>query len=303
MTYSADTTRVGFMGLGRLGRPIATNLATDGYAVTGFDPDPAARARMGSSAVRVTPEASQCAASSQVLITCLRGSDDVHATLDLLSRAGSLVGIEALLDLSTISPGDSESLARRLGKEGVSYLRVTVSGSAQAAAARQISLMCSGDHEHYKRCAPILDAVGRSHMWLGPEEEAKAAKVAVNMLVGIGLASLIESVRLAEGMGIDRQKFLDVVAQSAVSSPFFHAKTPALVNRDYTPAASLALMVKDLELAAAVSADVGTTLPLTDFTRALYAACDAQGWAERDFACLDELYDQPDKLPGAGEQE
>jgi 3-hydroxyisobutyrate dehydrogenase len=290
MTYSADTTRVGFMGLGRLGGPIATNLATDGYAVTGFDPDPAARARMESSAVRVTPEASQCAASSQVLITCLRGSDDVHATLDLLSRAGSLVGIEALLDLSTISPGDSESLARRLGEEGVSYLRVTVSGSAQAAAARQISLMCSGDHEHYKRCAPILDSVGRSHMWLGPEEEAKAAKVAVNMLVGVGLASLIESVRLAEGMGIDRQKFLDVLA-----------KTPALVNRDYTPAASLALMVKDLELAAAVSADVGTTLPLTDLTRALYAACDAQGWAERDFACLDELYDQPDKLPGAGE--
>ena len=301
MTYSADTTQVGFLGLGRLGGPIASNLASAGYAVVGFDPDPAAGERLGSSAVRFIPDAAECATFSQVMITCLRGAGDVHGTLDRLREAGSLDGVEALLDLSTISPADSEGLARQLGKDGVAYLRVTVSGSAQAAATRQISLMCSGDEELYERCTPLLGAVGRGHVWLGAAEEAKAAKVAVNMLVGVGLASLIESVRLAEGMGIDRQRFLDVVAQTAVASPFFQAKTPALVNRDYTPAASLALMKKDLDLAVTVSSDVGTPLPLTDLARALYTACDAQGWAEKDFACLDELYDQPDLLPGTGE--
>ena len=301
MTYSADTTQVGFLGLGRLGGPIASNLASAGYAVVGYDPDPAARERLADDAVRFVPDAAGCAAFSQVLITCLRGAGDVHATLDRLREAGSLDGVEALLDLSTISPADSEGLAGQLSKDDVAYLRLTVSGSAQAAAARQISLLCSGDEALYERCTPILGAVARGHVWLGAAEEAKAAKVAVNMLVGVGLASLIESVRLAEGMGIERRAFLDVVAQTAVASPFFEAKTPALVNRDYTPAACLALMMKDLDLAGTVSSAMGTRLPLTDLARELYHACDALGWAERDFACLDELYDRPDLLPATGE--
>jgi 3-hydroxyisobutyrate dehydrogenase len=135
---------------------------------------------------------------------------------------------------------------------------------------------------------------------VGEEDEARAVKIAVNVLVGIGMAGLVEAVNLAEGMGIGRQQFLDVVAGTPLASPFFAAKTPALVAQDYTPAASLALMTKDLGLALDAAQQVGAELPVTEQALQRYRLCDERGWAERDFACIDDLYTSAAGRPAGG---
>ena len=94
-----------------------------------------------------------------------------------------------------------------------------------------------------------------------------------------------------------RLAFLEAVEQSAVGSPFVSAKVSALADRDYTPTASLALMLKDLDLALAAGGGIEQRLPVTELARNLYARCHDRGWAERDFACLAELYDSPAELP------
>jgi 3-hydroxyisobutyrate dehydrogenase-like beta-hydroxyacid dehydrogenase len=291
--------RVGFIGLGRLGGPLAANLAEAGYRVTGYDQDPAAAGRLGAGRIAVAASTAEAIRGADTVITCVRSRDDLDSMLAATGLTDAPCGVRAVLDFSTISPGDSAGIAERLERAGVAFLRVAVSGSAQAAAARQVSFICSGPRNVYGAHVPLLESIGRSHTWVGPGDEARSIKIAVNVLVGIGMASLVEAVSLAEDLGIDRKQFLDVVAHTSLASPFFAAKTPALVERDYTPAASLAVMKKDLDLALAACGETARELPLTDLVRGLYSACAERGWAERDFACLDELYHAPGPVPGA----
>ncbi|MCW2870470.1 NAD(P)-dependent oxidoreductase [Actinacidiphila oryziradicis] len=292
--------RIAFVGLGRLGGPLAANLAEAGFHVTGYDQDPVATGRLGTERIRGADSVAAAIDDAQLVMTCVRSAADLDKVLSAPGVTEALAGVEALLDFSTISPADSAECAERLERHGIAFLRVAVSGSAQAAAARQVSFICSGPKDTYERHTALLEATGRSHTWVGTRDEARAVKIAINMLVGVGMASLIESVALAERLGIGRQQFLDVVAGSAVGSPFFAAKTPALVAHDYTPAASLALMKKDLDLAMAASAEAGVTLPVTQVALDLYDVCAERGWAERDFACLDELYSASENLPSGG---
>jgi 3-hydroxyisobutyrate dehydrogenase len=295
--------KVAFVGLGRLGGPLAANLAAAGFSVSGYDPDTAATGRLAGSRVAVAGTAAEAIRGASAVLTCVRGRADLDAIFTpehLAAEAGSAGSPRTVLDLSTISTADSAACAARLGREGVSYLRVAVSGSAQAAAGRQVSFFCSGPKEAYERHAPLLEAMGRSHVWVGDEDEARAVKIAVNVLVGIGMAALVEAVTLAESLGIGRQQFLDVVAGTPLGSPFYAAKTPALIARDYAPAASLALITKDLDLALDAARQAGAHLPVTQRTQELYRLCDQRGWSERDFACIDDLYTSAAGQPAGG---
>ncbi|MEN3268957.1 NAD(P)-dependent oxidoreductase [Pseudonocardia sp.] len=287
-------TSIGFIGLGSLGAPLARNLAAAGYTVTGHDANEQAVTRLTGDGVAGAGSAEQVGRRSTVVFTCVRSSADLEQVLS--GPAGLLSGLapgSAVLDLSTLSPEASAFHAEAIEAAGSRYLRVAVSGSAAAAAARQVSFICSGPQDLYESSGPLLDALGRSRTHVGEGDEARSIKIAVNMLVGIGLAALVEAVALADGLGIDRRLFLDVVEQSAVGSPFVSAKATALVERDYTPAASLALMLKDLDLALDAGRATKLTLPVTELAQKLYNECRERGWAERDFACIAELYESP----------
>lgn len=293
-------TKVAFMGLGRLGGPLATNLAAAGFPVTGYDPDPAATERLTGSRIDVVDTAAEAIRGAEAVLTCVRSRADLDAILAAEHLAADAGSGQTVLDFSTISTTDSAACAERLSREGVRYLRVAVSGSAQAAATRQVSFFCSGPKEAYEQYTPLLEAMGRNHVWVGGQDEARAIKIAVNVLVGIGMASLVEAVTLAESLGISRQQFLDVVAGTPLGSPFFAAKTPALIAQDYRPAASLALMTKDLDLALDAAQQAGAELPVTERALQQYRLCDQRGWAERDFACIDDLYTSPSGRPAGG---
>jgi 3-hydroxyisobutyrate dehydrogenase-like beta-hydroxyacid dehydrogenase len=285
---------IGFIGLGSLGAPLARNLVAAGYPVTGHDVNEHAVTRLASDGVAAGGSAEMVGRRSTVVFTCVRSSADLDQVLT--GPGGLLSGLvpgSAVLDLSTLSPEGSAFHAKAVEAAGSRYLRVAVSGSAAAAAARQVSFICSGPRDLYESSVPLLDALGRSRIHVGEGDEARSVKIAVNMLVGIGLVALIEAVALADSLGIDRRRFLDVVEQSAVGSPFVSAKATALVERDYTPAASLALMLKDLDLALDAGRATKLTLPVTALAHKLYDECRERGWAERDFACLAELYEAP----------
>ena len=292
-----ERSTLGFIGLGRLGAPIARNLIADGYRVIGFDQSSQALADLARSGGREAKSAAEVGRSSAVVFTCVRTEDDLTAVLT--GPDGLLAELppgSAVLDLSTMAPDASAKHAQTIEAAGSEFLRVAVSGSAPAAAARQTSFLCSGPHPLYERVTPLLDALGRGHVHVGKSDEARSVKIAVNMLVGVGMAAMVEAVTLADGLGIDRRQFLEAVEQSAVGSPFVSAKVSALADRDYTPTASLALMLKDLDLALAAGGGIEQQLPVTELARNLYARCHDRGWAERDFACLAELYDSPGEL-------
>ncbi|MFE4668753.1 NAD(P)-dependent oxidoreductase [Streptomyces sp. NPDC056716] len=284
---------LGFIGLGRLGAPIAGNLRADGHRVTGFDRFPQAVADAARRGVDAADSAAGVGRVSGVVFTCVRTAEDLTEALS--GPDGLLAGLpkgSVVLDLSTVSPTASAGHAQLVEEAGCAFLRVAVSGSAPAAESRQISFLCSGPRTAYERVAPLLESVGRGHVYLGPADEARSVKIAINMLVGVGMAALVEAVALAERLGIDRGRFLHAVERSAVGSPFVTAKATALAERDYSPTASLALMLKDLDLALAAGESVDQSLPVTELARQMYAECRERGWDERDFACVAELYER-----------
>ncbi len=276
--------RVGWIGLGHMGSVMAPRLAAAGWTVAGFDVDPG---RAGACGLAGAGSLAELAAGSEVLVSTIPDDAVFAAVLDGL--AGSWRPGMVLIEMSTLSPDASARGASVLAKAGVDYLRVPVSGSTGLAAEGALSLLASGPREVLEAQRPLLDVLGRRLTWLGPEEEARVAKLVVNSLVGAINGALAEAIMLADAGGLDRAAIVDLIAGSAAASPYIASKVDKLKTRDWTPAATLNLIGKDLDLVLDLARSRGVAMPLAALTRARAAEAEARGWGGRDMAALSAL--------------
>lgn len=256
MSISASVNKkVGFLGLGHMGGPMAANLVEAGYEVLAFDPVPAAQeqARADGATVVATPVAA--VAESEIVLTMLPNGRivlDLYGEVLAAAKPGTL-----FIDCSTIDVDDAKSAAELAVAAGHRALDAPVSGGVGGAVAGTLTFMVGGADDDFAAALPILEVMGGKVVHCGGAGVGQAAKVCNNMILGISMIGLSEAIVLGEKLGLTHEKFFDVVSTASGQSWALTSYCPvpgpvptSPANNDYKPGFATALMNKDLGLAA-----------------------------------------------------
>ena len=276
--------RVGFIGLGIMGRPMVANLIGSGIVPTVWNRSQAgvdACTELGALAAE-SPRA--VAEASDVLVTIVTDSSDVQEVLvdgpggDAERAAiGGLASGSVVVDMSTISPAVTRSIAEQLRARGVAMLDAPVSGGDTGAKAGTLSIMVGGEAEVLERCRPILEAMGRTITHCGPSGAGQTVKLCNQVAIAGALLGVCEALALAQKSGVDAERMLAAISAGAAGSWQLSNLGPRIAGRDFAPGFMIRLMQKDLRLALDAADDVLQPLPNTSLVHQLYYQLQAQG--------------------------
>ena len=243
--------KIGFIGLGTMGLPMAECLRQQGFTVLGWDLDAGSRERFGS----VATSLDAIAADNDVFVTMLPEAAHVRAVVDQLLDQG-VSPASLFIDCSTIDVESTRELAARLSGQGHAFVDAPVSGGREAAQQGALSFMLGGDFEAISRARPLLDAMGAKQVEFGPAGSGQAAKACHNMICGITALGVCEAFALADALGLDQQSFFDLCRGAAAQSWILENRCPvpgpapaAPASNGYAPGFAARLMAKDLGLA------------------------------------------------------
>jgi len=267
-----------------MGLPIAGRIAEAGYRVTAFDASSERLAAARRHDVATVESANEAVAGRAVVFTSLPDDAALRAALlgsDSLLRAMKPQSI--LIETSTVSDGISTELAEATQQHSIDYLRAPLSGNASVAHTGTLTCFVSGPKAAFEQVRPLLATFTRAQNYLGEGEQARFAKLAVNLMIAVSAGMMGESLALARKGGIAWRDILQVLDDSAVTSPMVKYKTPLLVNRNFESTFSCHQMAKDLDLILSAGHAVGVPLQLAAQVREIYASLIAQGEGEADY--------------------
>ena len=259
-----DTMKIGFIGLGNMGGPMAANLAKAGYKVSGFD-----MADVSIDGVTNVASGAEAAKDADVVITMLPNGAILRAVANEVVPAMKSGAV--LLDCSTVDVESARAVAAQANEAGMSSLDAPVSGGVGGATAGTLTFMVGGDQKGFETALPLFDVMGQKAVHCGPSGNGQAAKICNNMILGITMIGTCEAFALADKLGLDRQAMFDVVSTSSGYSWTMNAYCPAPgvgpqspADNDYKPGFAAELMLKDLRLSqqAAEAADADTPMGL-----------------------------------------
>ena len=286
--------KIGFIGLGNMGGPMAANLVAAGYAVSGFDLSPDAREAARAGGVAVASSPAETAADADAVVTMLpAGRHVVQVWTDLADavRAGMPV-----IDSSTVDVDSARRAHALLAAKGCLTLDAPVSGGTGGAAAGTLTFMVGGTAEAFAAGEPILGKMGKRIVHCGGAGAGQAAKICNNMILGISMAGVCEAFALAEKLGLSHQALFDVASTSSGQcwSLTSYCPVPGPVpaspaNRDYQPGFAAALMLKDLRLAQEAALASGAATPLGAQAAQLYGLFESLGRGNEDFSAIIRL--------------
>ncbi|SFM26620.1 3-hydroxyisobutyrate dehydrogenase [Shimia aestuarii] len=262
--------KIGFIGLGNMGGPMAANLAKAGHDVTGFD-----MADVAIDGVTMAASGAEAATGADVVITMLPNGNILRAVANEVIPAMSKGA--ALVDCSTVDVDSARAVAAQAAEAGLLAVDAPVSGGIGGAAGGTLTFMAGGSAEAFAKAEPLFDIMGQKAVHCGESGAGQAAKICNNMILGVTMIATCEAFALADKLGLDRQKMFDVVSTSSGYSWTMNAYCPAPgvgptspADNDYKPGFASELMLKDLRLSqqAAESADADT--PMGKIATALY---------------------------------
>jgi 3-hydroxyisobutyrate dehydrogenase-like beta-hydroxyacid dehydrogenase len=278
--------RLGFIGLGHLGSPIARRLVAAGFPMVVYDRDPMKTADLTSIGADASSHPRTLASEVDVVMSCLpeeSSVEDVYlGTGDVLHsvRPGTRI-----IELSTISPETSLKLHRVARQFGLSALDVAVSGSGPAAEAGALTLFGGGHRKDFEAAEEIFAAIARQWFYMGSDGSGVAMKLVVNALLGVGMQAIAEAVALGSSLGLPRDLLFETLAKTAVVAPAHTGKLATAKEDDYAPQFPIRLMRKDFGLVLAAAAQSGLLMPATVAAAAINAAEAASG-GEEDFSAV-----------------
>ena len=292
-------TSIGFVGLGGMGSRMATRLL-DGNQVYGTNRTRAKAADLiGAGLIwRDTPR--EVAAVATVIISMV--TDDAALAAITTGPDGILAGLapgDIYLDMSTVSPEASRSLARQAGERGAVLLDAPVSGSLGAASDGTLAIMASGDEAAFRSVEPLLRRLGSTVTYVGGGGRALLLKLAINLSLASQMLAFGEGMLLARRGGIEPELAAEVIAGSAVGSPMLRARVPLVLDPPEQPWFDLRLMHKDIGLVRRAARDLGIVLPSALLADEVLAAAEELGYGQRDIAVLPEVLEQTDGHPPA----
>ena len=271
--------RIGLIGVGLLGSAIASRLEKGGYAVKGFDIDPAKRRGVNT----IEEIARQC---RRILIS-LPVSDVTARVLDGLELAPGTI----VIDTTTGEPEAMAAMGARLAGLGVEYLDATVGGSSRVVSEGNAIVMAGGKHETFEACADLFGCFATKVFHLGPCGAGARMKLVVNLVLGLNRAVLAEGLAFARACGVDAASALEVLRAGASYSRAMDAKGGKMLTGDFSVEARLSQHLKDVRLILATAARNGAKTPLSDVHRDLLERAEAAGYGAADNSAIIRAFD------------
>jgi 3-hydroxyisobutyrate dehydrogenase len=286
--------RIGFIGLGNMGLPMAANLVKAGHGVTGFDIVATLRDKLaGLGGAAVETIAAACRGADAV-VTMLPAGAHVR---EVYGAPGGVIETAAsgalLIDSSTIDVATAREVAARAAERGLAMVDAPVSGGVGGAQAGTLTFMVGGTEDAFARARPILEAMGKTIVHAGGAGNGQAAKICNNMILGASMIAVSEAFLLAEKLGLDAQRLFDIASKSSGQcwSMTSYCPVPGPVpsspaNRDYQAGFTAAMMLKDLKLAQDAAGSTGAATPLGAAAAGLYDSFAGEGHAGEDFSAI-----------------
>jgi len=270
--------RVGFIGLGIMGRGMAANLLKAGFALTVWNRSAGRAADLVAAGARLAASPAELAAECTLICSCVSDTPDVREVL--LGDHGVIHGAHAgslIIDLSTISPHGARAIGTELAARGLHFLDAPVSGGSEGAAKGTLSIMVGGDSEQFTRALPYLQAMGKTITHVGGSGDGQTVKLVNQILVVGTMLAVSEALTFAKASGVDLQKTLAAVSGGAAGSWMLANRGPQCIARDWRPGFTIDLQQKDLRLVLQAADQVGAPLLATSQIYQLYRVLQQAG--------------------------
>jgi 3-hydroxyisobutyrate dehydrogenase len=284
--------KIGFIGLGNMGLPMAQNLVKAGHAVAGFDLSEYPVERLAADGGRRAPSVADACADAEIVITMLPAGEHVREVY--LGSDGVLDAVAAgtlLIDSSTIDVKTAREVAQAAEARGLAMIDAPVSGGVAGALGATLTFMAGGPDEAFTRARPVLEKMGKTIVHAGGAGNGQAAKICNNMILGVSMIAVSEGFLLAEKLGLDAQKLFDIASKSSGQcwAMTGYCPVPGLVptspaNRDYKAGFTAAMMLKDLKLAQDAARETRAATPMGAGAAAVYEQFVGSGDGSVDFS-------------------
>ena len=277
----ARNEKIGFVGLGIMGMPMAGHLLDAGYDVAAYDVRRAAVQEASQRGAEACSSPAEVASLSDIIITMVPDSPDVEAVI--AGDNGILDGVQhgsVVIDMSTIDPATGQRMAELLQEKGADMLDAPVTGGAIGAQNATLSIFVGGSAESFERCKPVLELLGASVMHMGPGGTGHTAKLANQILGATCMIGVAEAFVFAKKAGLDLRTFYEAAIRGAGNSWHLEKLGPKIIDGDFAPGFMAKHMRKDLRLAAHAAGGVDAPVPVAALVGQLYGALSASGFGD-----------------------
>jgi 3-hydroxyisobutyrate dehydrogenase-like beta-hydroxyacid dehydrogenase len=280
--------RVGFVGLGKMGLPMAVNILAADHTLVIHSRSPAAIERLTAAGARAAGSVREIAADVDILCSCRVTPDQSR---EVFLGAGGAIGAGnrdlVCVDFSTIDPMTSREIAAALAAQGIGFLDAPVSGGPDGAAAKTLSVMVGGEEAVVARAAPVLQAVGRNVFHMGPVGAGVSTKLCNNMITGTLHVLLAEAMVLGVKSGIDPRRLYDVLRVSSARGNTLERVLPNhFLPRNYVAASAVTTIIKDLECIGVTAKALGVRLLLPTIAQQCFVEAAGLGHGDKDLAAV-----------------
>lgn len=281
----ADT--VGFIGLGIMGRPMAKNLMEAGYDLVVHNRSPEKAEELAGEGATAADSPREVAEGCDVVITMLPDSPQVEEVL--AGEGGVFEGVREgalIVDMSTISPVVTESLAARARERGASLLDAPVSGGDVGAIDGTLSIMVGGEEADFERAKPLFEVMGKTVTHVGPTGAGQVTKAANQIVVALTIEAVSEALVLGSAGGVPPEKILDVLGGGLAGNKVMEIKREKFLSHAFDPGFRSELHHKDLGIALSAGREYGVALPVTAIVDQMLLTMKRKGWGGEDHSAL-----------------
>jgi 2-hydroxy-3-oxopropionate reductase len=285
--------KIGFIGLGIIGKPMAKNLLKAGYKLVVFDVVPAPLQEVVAAAAEKGSSPADVASKVDVVITMLPNSQDVKEAV--LGRNGVIKGAKKgclVVDMSSIAPLASREIAAELAKKGVDMLDALVSGGELKAIDGTLAIMVDGRQDLFDKVEDILLKMGASAVLCGDIGAGNVTKLANQIVVALNIAAMSEALVLATKAGVDPEKVFNAIKGGLAGSTVLNAKAPMVLEGNYTPGFRIELHIKDLQNALNTGHEIGAPIPLTSHVMEIMQELKLEGTQKEDHSGIIQFYEK-----------
>jgi 3-hydroxyisobutyrate dehydrogenase-like beta-hydroxyacid dehydrogenase len=283
--------RIGWIGLGLMGRPMGMNLLKAGHPLTVWNRTASRASELVEAGATLANSPKEVAAHCDVLITMVSDPEALEGVLWGADGedSGALVALKSgstYIDSSTVSPALARKIARACAERGVRFLDAPVTGGDWGAKKGELVFMVGGDAETLKAAEPILGVMGKRWFHLGPHGAGQTIKLAMNLILALQVDALAEALALVAGAGLKGENLVEVMQSSMARSGVLDIKSQNLLKGEYPPSFPLRLMHKDLSLALDLANQLGVALPATAAARETYSYVKGAAKEDLDFSAV-----------------
>lgn len=285
--------KIGFIGLGIMGKPMSKNLLKAGYKLVVYDIVQEAVKEVVAAGAEAGTSPKDVASKTDIVITMLPNSP--HVKTVILGKDGVIEGIQKgkiVVDMSSIAPAVSQEVGKALAEKGVEFLDAPVSGGEPKAIDGTLAIMVGGKESVFNKVKDILLKMGSSAVLCGDIGAGNVTKLANQIIVALNIAAMSEAYVLATKAGVDPAKVFDAIKGGLAGSTVLNAKSPMVLEGNYKPGFRIELHIKDLQNALDTAHDIGTPIPLTSVVMEIFQAMKVEGKAKEDHCGIIQFYEK-----------